>query len=95
MTPHLTDEEIADITKPLTQGAARIRFFERLGVRVRARPNGQPLVWRAEFDAARAVAPAANDAPKNHDWSALKKRVRYGRGEEAQARQPARPRAAR
>ena len=90
MTPHLTDAEIADITAPLTQGAARIRFFRRLGVKVEAKPNGQPLVWRSDFEAARRQQDAANDArPVSRDWSAFEERVRYGRGSKEKRRQPA------
>lgn len=48
---HLTDDEIASITDPLTQGAARIKFFQRLGCKVSPKPNGQPLVGRAEYEA--------------------------------------------
>lgn len=82
MTPHLTDDEIADITAPLTQGAARIKFFRRLGVKVEAKPNGQPLVWRADFDTARLAQVAANDTPgKPRDWAPLRKKVQNaGRG---------------
>lgn len=91
MTPHLTDDEIADITAPLTQGAARIKFFRRLGVKVEPKPNGQPLVWRADFDAARLAQAAANDTPgKTRDWAPLRKKVQNaGRGEKTKQRQPA------
>jgi len=51
MHPSLTEDEIAEITKPLTQGKARIRFFKKLGCKVSAKPNGQPLVGRAEYEA--------------------------------------------
>jgi hypothetical protein len=81
--PYLSDDEIAEITRPLTQGAARIKFFRRIGVRVEEQPNGQPLVWRSEFEAARHQA--ANE-PSGQDWSALESRVRYGRGKAAQGR---------
>lgn len=53
MSPHLTDAEIAEITEPLTQGAARCRYIRKVyGVTVKEKPNGQPLVGRAEFEAA-------------------------------------------
>jgi hypothetical protein len=51
--PFLTDDEIARMTKPLKQGAARCRYFRSLGIKVDPRPDGQPLVGRAEFEAAR------------------------------------------
>lgn len=91
--PYLTDEEIADITEPLTQGAARIRFFQRIGCqKVEPKPNGQPLVWRAEYDAARRrVDEPANDGQTGkRDWTDFDKKVRYGRsGEKAKRRQSA------
>lgn len=88
--PYLTDEEIEAITTPLTQGKARIRFFKRLGVKAETKPNGQPLVWRSEFEAVRQRAAAANDAPPGaRDWTAFNKRVRYGRGTKEKRREPA------
>lgn len=95
MKTYLTVEEIADITDPLTQGAARVKFFERIGCKVCPKPNGQPLVVRAEFEAARSsrlIAGAANDPPASPqaDAEALRNRVNYVRGKKAQRRQPAR-----
>lgn len=80
LPPFLTDEEIERLTRPLTQGAARCKFLEReYGVLVKRDPNGQPVVGRAEFEAAmmaknRAPAPAAaNDAVVvSVDFDALK-----------------------
>lgn len=51
MKPYLEDAEIAAITHPLTQGAARIKFLRRLGCLVKPKPDGQPLVGRAEYEA--------------------------------------------
>lgn len=92
MSPHLTDDEIASITEPLTQGAARIKYLRRLGIKAEPKPNGQPLVWRSDFEAARRKAgEAANDSrPVARDWSKLEKKVRYGRGEKTEGREPAR-----
>lgn len=62
---YLSDDEIAELTHPLVQGAARCRYLRReYGVRVVPRPDGQPRVGRAEFNAAmmskdRAPLPAA------------------------------------
>lgn len=50
MTPYLTDDEVAAITTPLTQGAARVKHFEKLGCSPRRKPNGQPLVWRSDWE---------------------------------------------
>jgi hypothetical protein len=96
LPPYLTEDEIAGITDPLTQGAARIKYIRALGVKAEKKPNGQPLVWRADFDAARQRnAEAANDdRPRARDWKAFEKRIRCGRGETQKRREPARPRAA-
>lgn len=76
MPPFLTDEEIAALTHPLTQGAARIKFIESLGVKVRAKPNGQPLVGRAEFEAAmlaknRKTPQGATPRPERPNWAVI------------------------
>lgn len=80
MSPHLTDAEIAEITEPLTQAAARCRYFRRvLGIKVRQKPNGQPLIGRAEYEAA-LTSRRAQEAPRAGgsnvvslpDWGAVK-----------------------
>ena len=85
--PYLTEEEIAHITFPLTQGAARIKYFRARNIRVEPRPNGQPLVWRVDFDGKRA-GDAANDGPVviAVDWTKFDERVGYRRGQESQKR---------
>lgn len=50
LPPFLTDEEIATICAPLRQAAARVRFLEGLGLTVRRKPNGAPLVSRSHFE---------------------------------------------
>lgn len=82
--PYLTGSEIAEITEPLTQGAARIRFFQKLGCKVTQKPNGQPLVVRAEFEAAmmgrRQMAQARTDpSSAGIDWKALDERQKRPR----------------
>lgn len=57
--PYLSDEEIAEICRPLTMPAAQRRHLARLGLLVKAKPNGQPLVARAEFERVMTGAPAA------------------------------------
>jgi hypothetical protein len=42
----LTNEEIAEICRPLKQPAAQIRYLRSLGIVVQAKPNGRPLVVR-------------------------------------------------
>lgn len=56
--PWLSDDEIADLCAGLKQAAAQIRFIRQLGLQVRTKPNGRPLVMRADFDALQT--PAAN-----------------------------------
>ena len=50
MTPWLSQEEIDDLCMPLIQHAAQIRFIRRLGIVVREKPNGSPLVMRTHFE---------------------------------------------
>lgn len=47
----LSDEEIDQICRPRTQGAAQIRFLRSLGLTVHRRLDGSPLVNRAHYDA--------------------------------------------
>lgn len=73
----LTAEEIERMTRPLTQGAARCRYLEReYGVKVKRAPNGQPVVARAEFEAAmatrRLTRRSAEPASGEPDWQALR-----------------------
>lgn len=60
MSPYLSDLEVDDICAGLTQSAAKCRFFaEVLQVPVRRKPNGRPLVLRADVQRATAPAPEA------------------------------------
>ena len=61
-SPILTDDELAEICRPLTQSAARIRFLRGLGVTVERRPDGTPLVKRADWERqGLGQAPQPND----------------------------------
>lgn len=64
---YLSDEEIADICRPLKMPAAQRRHLARLGLLVKSKPNGQPLVARAEFERVMtgATAAAARDDKAN------------------------------
>jgi hypothetical protein len=67
--PDLTQEEISAICAGLTQYAAQCRYLRRMGLRVERRPNGQPLVARAEWErrlVTSQAAPTTNagNAPK-------------------------------
>jgi len=79
LPPYLTDAEIADITYPLVQGAARVRFFAKTGIAVRPRPDGQPLVWRVDFEAHRPRTAANDSAGSTPDWAGLDARMHGGR----------------
>lgn len=82
MTPYLTDDEIETITHPLKQAAARCKFIAReFGVLVRHKPNGQPIVGRAEYEAAllsKGRRPAAAPVPGGNvvvpDWAGLRRK---------------------
>jgi hypothetical protein len=58
MTPDLTDDEIDRICAGLSQNAAKVRYLRGLGLRVDQRPNGRPLVARAEWDRHYGTRPA-------------------------------------
>lgn len=47
----LTDAEIDNICDGYTQNAARVRYLRSMGLTVRQKPNGRPLVNRAHYDA--------------------------------------------
>lgn len=61
-TPYLSDEEIAEICRPLKTPAAQRRHLVRLGLLVKATPNGRPIVARAEFERVMTGAPPAASA---------------------------------
>lgn len=46
----LRDEEIDNICQGLSQNAAKIRYLEKMGLKVRQKPNGRPLVNRRHYD---------------------------------------------
>jgi hypothetical protein len=55
----LTDRELADICRPLKQGAAQIRYLRGIGVPVERRLDGTPLVRRVDWERAQNASPAA------------------------------------
>lgn len=88
--PYLTDDEIAEICKPLTNGAARYRYLtEELGLHAGRKPNRQPLVARSEFErvmgAGRLVSISADTAAVG-DMAALRQRWGRRNGTQAQRR---------
>lgn len=67
-TPDLDDQEVDRICAGLTQNAAKVKYLQSLGLLVNRRPNGRPLVARAEWEkrfVTSTQAPSAN-APR---WS--------------------------
>lgn len=66
----LSDSEIEAICAGLVQNAAKVRYLRRLGLTVRQKPNGKPLVNRAHYDA--VMTDAIKSAPKRRpgiQWS--------------------------
>ena len=70
MTPDLTDAEIDLICDGLVQHHARIVYLQRMGLTVRRKPNGKPLVNRAHYDAVmNSSAPYRRAAARGPVWS--------------------------
>lgn len=90
MLPFLSDDEIAQICDPLIAPAAQRRYLARLGLVVNRKPNGKPLVARAEFDrvlVGRAPEATAQNAPGQPNRAALLQLLGGGRrGTKAQGR---------
>lgn len=86
--PYLTDEEIAEICAPLVNAAAQRRYLERLGLIVKRKPNGRPLVARGEFE--RVLIGRQPEHPQNSttqpNRAALMKLIGGKRGTQAQGR---------
>lgn len=65
MRPDLSEEEVNDLCKGLKQNAAKVRFLRSLGLKVDRRPDGSPLVLRAQFEPAGKMQPAPNGPRPN------------------------------
>lgn len=48
---NLTDAEVDDICAGYTSNAAKLRHLRSMGLTVYTKPNGRPLVARANYDA--------------------------------------------
>ena len=48
--PFLTDDEIADLGRPLVQPRARAKHLQSMGLVVKKRPDGAPVVGRKHFE---------------------------------------------
>lgn len=65
----LTDAEIEEICCGLRQNCAKVRFLERLGLVVRRKPNGKPLVNRNHYDATMNKVNTTKRQPRGVMWS--------------------------
>lgn len=97
-TPFLSDDELLQMCRPIRQPAAMIRYLKDQGFHVKRRPNGWPLVSRANFEAVMMgqaqPAAAADTSGAGPNVQALLDRFRqngapYGDGQKTQ-KQPAR-----
>lgn len=87
--PFLTEPELAEICAPLTNGAAMVRYLERLGLKVARKPNGRPLVARGEFERVLIgrQPEVPHNAPAQPNRAALMKIIQGGkRGAQTQGR---------
>lgn len=71
--PDLTDDEVDALCAGLTQNAAKVRYLRRMGLRVERRPNGRPLVARAEWE--RVLAAGQHAAQSTNGANSPKWRV--------------------
>lgn len=86
--PYLTDSEVLDMCKPLTQPAALCRYLEGLGLKVVTKPNRRPLLLRTELERVLGASrfgqsPATPLVTPNAD--ALRAHLKTRRGHGAQA----------
>ncbi|NMM75530.1 hypothetical protein B2J88_11825 [Rhodococcus sp. SRB_17] len=78
LPPYLTDAEIDDMCAPLKVGAAKRKRLEKMGMLVKTKPNGRPLVARSEFErvlGAGRMATAQNDAVTGPNVTALREHI--------------------
>jgi hypothetical protein len=98
VTPYLSDPEVDGICAGLTRPSAMVRYLRREGFAVKTKPNGRPLLARANFDAVMAGRSAAETAADERraaepDAGALidffsRKKVQYARGPQAKTQSP-------
>lgn len=50
-TADLSDAEIDQICAGYVQNHAKVQYLQRMGLTVRRKPNGRPLVNRSHYDA--------------------------------------------
>lgn len=49
-SPFLSDAEILELCAPLVQPSAQVRYLKGLGLFVKRRPDGRPLLAVSEFE---------------------------------------------
>lgn len=64
MAVALSDDEVAELTTPITQGAAQARYLSSLlGCTIRRRPDGRPIVTHSMLTRLEQQdKPAANES---------------------------------
>ncbi|BBE51174.1 hypothetical protein OYT1_ch1627 [Ferriphaselus amnicola] len=78
MPPWLSQAEIDDLCAPLTQYAAQLRFIRGLGLTVRTKPNGAPLLMRAHFE--EVMTPAKKSKHTKCQPNSAGLRLAYAKG---------------
>jgi hypothetical protein len=63
MTPWLSPDDVNDLCEPLTQKAAQCAFLKTLGLTVKRKPDGSPLVMRSNLEL--VLGAIANPATAN------------------------------
>lgn len=84
--PFLSDGEVAQICEPLVMPAAQCRYLSRLGLIVKRKPNGRPLVARGEFErvlVGRQPETVQNSGPGQPNRAALLQLIESRRGKKA------------
>lgn len=67
MWTDLTDAEIDLICDGYTQNAAKVRYLQSMGLTVRRKPNGRPLVNRSHYEAVNG-SPRAMSTDYQPNW---------------------------
>lgn len=70
LTPNLTDAEVDAICEGLKQGGAKVRHLQSMGLIVKRKPNGRPLVNRKHYDEVMGgVVAAEGNGLAEPNWS--------------------------
>ena len=64
----LTDDEIDVICSGYKQNAAKCRYLQSLGITVRRKPNGRPLVNRQHYNSVR-ICDSTNASPSSSNFN--------------------------